>query len=176
MSPYEIIAQTIGIVGMCFQIASFQFKDVKKLYISQILAATLSIIHYLMLGGYSGMAMNMVGLSRCLCLSAKNKKFQSKIALAAILTFDAALAFLTVPADGLIGLFPVCAQFIGTCSLWTRNNLVIHLIQCFLLSPAWEIYSIAVGSISGCLTEIFTVISIVIYFWTEHKNKKESSV
>ena len=161
---------------MVAQTLSFAFKDVKKLYISQCLAAGLTVIHYLMIGGYSGMAMNMVGFVRCLCLGSPKPIFRGKMALISILLFNAILGCFTVPNEGWIGLLPILAQLIGTCSLWTRNNRTIHLIQLFLLSPAWATYAVIVGSLSGLLNEIITVCVILYYFIRFHggHHKKEA--
>lgn len=167
-----IVAQGIGIVGMALQIGSFQCKTVKKLYLAQGIAATLTAVHYLMIGALSGMAMNLVGLLRCFCLGQKNPKFHSKWVMSGILLFNALLAFLTLPEEGAIGLLPIIAQLIGTLSLWTRSNLVIHLVQLLLLSPAWTVYAAISGSFPGVQNEIFTVISIIVYFITAHRGKQ----
>ena len=168
LSPFLLIAQAIGILGMLAQTGSFAFKDVKKLYVSQCLAAGLTIIHYLMIGGYSGMAMNMVGFVRCLCLGSKKPLATGRLALIGILAFNAILGCFTLPSEGLIGLLPIIAQLIGTCSLWTRNNRTIHLIQLLLLSPAWATYAVVAGSLSGLLNEILTVLTILYYFVRYH--------
>jgi hypothetical protein len=170
LSPIELIAQIIGIVYMAIHIGSFQFKDVKKFYIAQVTVALLTMLHYLLLGGYSGMAMQIVGLARCLCLQSENRKLHSKWVMGAILLFNAVLGIVTFSAP--LDLLPTVAQTIGTVALWSENATVIHLVQLLILSPAFGSYGALVGSLSGVLTEVFSVCSILIYFGRELAKKR----
>lgn len=93
-----IIGQEFGIVAIILGFISFQLKTQGQLLIAQTSVATVFCLHYALIGGWTGMAMNMVGIIRCVAFYFRNKKgskgrflpmlFAVIMAVAGILTWE----------------------------------------------------------------------------------------
>ena len=59
-----IIGQVLGIVAPVLGLLSYQMKKQKNLLLLQLLNSIIFCLHYLMIGAISGMALNLVGLTR----------------------------------------------------------------------------------------------------------------
>ena len=58
------IGQGIGIIGLLFAVISFQKNSSKGILLFQILASTAFILHFLLIGAYTGSALNFIGVVR----------------------------------------------------------------------------------------------------------------
>lgn len=56
----EIIGQSLGILAAVFGFLSYQMKSQKGILLFQTLTSISMTVHYLMIGAYSGMALNLV--------------------------------------------------------------------------------------------------------------------
>lgn len=74
MDPIFIIGQIFGVIAIALGFLSYQMKTQEKLILMQALTGFVFIIHYLMIGAVTGMAMNIVGLVRCIVYYFRNKK------------------------------------------------------------------------------------------------------
>ena len=64
MTTAEIIGQILGGVAVVLGFFAFQMRDARKVLLVQMAAIIVFCAHYYLLGAYSGLALNAVGLFR----------------------------------------------------------------------------------------------------------------
>ncbi|MGN0989518.1 MAG: YgjV family protein [Eubacteriales bacterium] len=160
MTPYEIVAQGIGIVALTMVICSFQQNDRKKLMVFQIFATTLYSVHFVMLGAMSGAAMNMLCAVRAVVFYDRSKKWvQSPVCPIIFSVLSVVLGVVTWA--GPMTLLPTVATVLTSLSFWAKTPKSIRLFT-LPASPMWLVYNILNRSYSGVLTECFVMTSIIV--------------
>ena len=168
-----IIAQIIGLVASLIAISSYQFKQVKTLFLFQLVSAILFTTHFAMLGAYCGAVQNFLAMLRGVVLVDKKGKLAERkwifIALIALFVISGIVFY-----DGVFSILPIIAMIVSTVFMWTRDNKKLRIAQMFVVSPCWLTYNIHVFSISGIITECFAILSVIvslIRFSLEKKKK-----
>ncbi len=140
--------------------ASYQFKDKKKILISLILANVLMSINFLFLGGITNAVLNAVCAVRCLVYYNRDKKFFSHKAIPPLFSVIIAAAG-ALSWQNYFSLLVIVAL--------TANNLVLAycspqtlrkslLITC----PMMLAYAIIFFSIGGIINEVLAITSAVV--------------
>lgn len=180
------LTQGIGLVAMALLIASFQFSNLKWFFIFQFAGCTLFCVQYVMLGTWGGFFMEALSALRSLILMFGEKTYKKPIFYALMSAFiltaavtiacDLITANLAgTPADWKTWMtIVVCiAQCSGTVGSWSKDNKKLRLIQLCIVSPCWIVFNIVVMSMGGLFCELYTIISILVYFIrTRHASKK----
>ncbi len=154
------VAQAVGFAGIVVSIISFQFKDHKKLMILRAANELLLGIQYLLLGAYTGMAMNFIGVIRDVVFADMVKKGKSTIKARALFSGIFAISGLFT-YDGFKTIFSSGAKVISTCLYGSSNTSVVRFGVLFT-NLSWLVYDFAVESYAGCLSDIVTIISVVV--------------
>ena len=71
----KIAATIIGIIGVVLYISSYQFKRRKTIVAMYTVANLMYVIQYLMLGAYTGVAMDFLALISSVIAKKKDKPF-----------------------------------------------------------------------------------------------------
>lgn len=157
----EIIAQIIGIIAAVILWSAFQCKNTKRLFFLQLISATLFSLHFLFLGAYTGMLLNLVEVLRSFLLYKGEKRWASHPAAMLIIMLMFIVSGI-ITWDGWISILPTVSMVLGTLFMWSRNGKILRYAQLFFISPCWLIYNIAMGSIAGVLTESVNIISVIV--------------
>ena len=152
----NLIAQAIGIAGIVLCILCYHGRNRKEVLGIKLAADVMWMIHYLMIGAHSAMAVNIVcGIREMVYLLDGNKKrriFWLSVFMAANW---AAAAFTWTDAAGLL---PALAMTIATYSFWQKNiNMTRGLA--LAVAAAMMTYDVFVGSYAGLANEALTVLS-----------------
>lgn len=157
---YDIMFHGVAILGILASILSFQCKKHKPLVMLRSANELLFGIQYYMLGAYTGMTMNIIGVVRNTIFAKmvqKNKDtvkmrifFSALFVIFACATWSGAKSIL-------IGFAKVMSTFAYGSS---RTSVVRALI--LVTSTAWLVYNLMVGSYEGCINEFLTLCSIVV--------------
>lgn len=170
MDTIEIIAQSVGILGMIANFLSFQQKAQRKVVAFQFFSALLFGINYLMLKAYMGALLNIIGVIRAIVFINREKLKADHIGWLVffILAFSSTypLVFTVfkkepTPINLIIELLPVIAMILATISYRYTKAKDIRRFGVFS-SPMWLIYNIFCFSIGAIISEILNLISIVI--------------
>ncbi len=168
-----ILIQLIGFCAMAFGILSFQAKRRNTILLMQMTASILWAVQYLLLGAYTGVALNLVSIFRNLFFTKKGKSrlVDSRLFPIAVMTvfFIAGIA----TYDGAISLFPTAAMMISTIALYITEERSIRLLS-LLVSPLWLIYNIKTGALAGAICETITLISIIVALIRYRKVKSQN--
>ncbi len=156
----DTMAQVIGFGGAVLNFASFQQKTRRKILGVQIAAAILFIIHYILLGAYTGAALNAIALSRSTIYFNSDKKWaKSPVWLVLFVVISGAAGLMTW--EGWYSFLPPLAMILTTISYWLKNETKIRLVT-FPSSPCWLGYNIITGSVAGVVTECIVMTSLLI--------------
>ncbi len=157
---YLIAAQAVGIIGLLFAIISFQQNTSKRILLFQSLASFSFSIHFFMLGAYTGMLMNIIGVGRNLFFyKRKGRWANSRLWLYIfIIGYIAAGA---VTYKDIYSIMPTTGMVLSTIALWLKNPKHIRHVM-LPSSPLWFAYNLVNMSVAGMLTEIFASTSLII--------------
>ena len=156
-----VIAQIIGFIAFLFSLVAYHKSKKNKILGNMIISNVLNLIHYLLLGAYSGCITKVLAIIRdnFIILKDKNKKLSSNIYLILFILIYIIASIFTY--NGIISLFPLMAALIYIIFIWNGREITIKKVA-FATYFLWLIYNIFVLSIPGIITNIVSIISTFI--------------
>lgn len=157
---YEILTQVIGFAGMGICISSFACKRSNGIVLLQAVGNALFIVHFLMLGAYSG-CFNIaivVFSNLILLLCMQGKQWASWIGWRWIFSLFSVIVC-TITWRNLYSLLPCISTIVLILTVWTRRATVIRLGKITVVGPGWILYNLYVRSWSGVFSESFGILS-----------------
>lgn len=156
----KIIAQVIGFLGTFIIVIGMQQKKYKHIVLCKIGNELLSSIHYLLLGGYTGMLANLASCVTNGCYYFRIKKGKSTLPLQIVFAaMFVAIGLLSW--HGPISIFVVLAKLISSVALGIKNPRTIRLLN-LISNPCWLVYNLYMGSIAGIITDSLVTASVAI--------------
>lgn len=159
MDLYNIIAQTLGIVGMTINVLSFQARKNSQLFFCQIFGTSFFVANFIMLDSLPAALLNAAALVRVLLLIGGDK-FNTKGWLMFVLLLNVGVVAFTY--NGYLSIMILVAQIAQTVAMWSNNGKWIRYAQLFCASPLWLTHNIIVNSFGGILCEVFVICSAII--------------
>ncbi len=170
MSPELIkiigtVGQILGIVVVGLAILSYQMPTKKSVMTVQICTTSVMSTHYLLIGAYPGMAMNIFGIVRnVIYYKTKSENKYLPIILSAVIGIIGFISW-----DGYHSLLAIAGLVINSYSLskdpqFLRKSILVS-------SPLVLIYDIMVMSVGGILLESLSIVSAVIGIVRFRKDK-----
>ena len=172
----EILIELLGGFGILFAVLAFQCKKHNRVIAFRNLNMLFFAGQYVLLGAYTGMAMNIIGMIRNVIFSEQVKRGKStRISISAFCAIFLVAGIITW--EGPKSILLILAKLISTAAYGNKNLLVVRLLVLFT-SSSWLVYNLFVGSYAGMLCEVLTLLSILIALWRYHvphgqKNKAE---
>ncbi len=157
---FNIIVQGLGGIGILASILSFQFRSHRTTMFFRTLNEVFFGLQYMLLGAYTGAAMNFIGSVRNVLFAELVRKKKST-ALAQCLFSVAFAVFIMLTWGGAQSLLSGIAKIASTILYGNSNTKVIRIGVLFT-SSLWLLYNLYVGSIAGVVCEIITLLSIVV--------------
>ncbi len=170
-----IIGQAIGIIAIIVGIVTYQIKSRRGIMIANIATTVCFALHYMMIGAYVGMALNIVATVRNIVFY--NSDMSKKKSMLYTVIFSVI----------------VCVTGIFTWEAWySALQIVSSVIRNYILSlskpnsirkgimivlPMTLIYNICVLSLGGIISDSCSLVStgISLYRYREKKNKKQEA-
>ena len=157
----KIIAQIIGFVALFISLIAYHRKDKKSIMINLVICNLFKLVHYLLLGAYSGCVTKIIAIIRdgFINIKDKNTKLSNNLFLLFFIMLYVIAAFFTY--DGILSLFPLVAALIYTLFIWNGSELVVKktAFYCYFI---WLVYNIFVFSIPEIIANILGIISTFI--------------
>ena len=116
----QIIAQTIGIVAMVLTILCYQLKKRSRILIMQYTGNALWVVHYFLLGSFTGLIMNALNVLRGIIYSLDKKWAKSIIWIFIFCAASITLGILTFQAW--YSVLPIIGTVIATIALRIRDE------------------------------------------------------
>ena len=160
MELQYLIAQMVGFIAMALIILSFQCKGSRKLFFVQLCGNAVYMVHFVLLGAYSGGAALLVSCLRNLVYSSGRPWAAWRGWPWVIVGCNLLVSVLTW--KDLFSIFPLIVGVTLAVSGWSRNGKTIRLANLFVISPCWLIYDFYSGSLAGALTDSISMISVIV--------------
>ena len=172
----EIVAQIIGFVAMAIFVFSFQQKTRKGILMLQMISEAFWVLHYGMIGAYTGMALNMLGVIRCYVYASRETKKWADKDFIPVIFFLLSIATGVITWGGPASLLPMSAVCITSFVLWSNKPNIIRYFS-YPGCACWLVFNFISGSYAGVLTEMFNLgsITVGIFRFDIRKNKKQPS-
>ena len=160
--PFWLI-QLLGLAGSVIAITALQSGSRKKLLSLQALCCVLWVVHYSLLGAYTGALINSLGLGRAAVCSFNDRGWaKSPLWLGFFLICYAVSPLLTW--DGAYCLLLGGAMMLTTVALWVHDMRLTRLL--FLLnSPLVLLYNLIARSYSCAAIEVVAFLSFAVAVW-----------
>ena len=164
-----ILAQIFGLISVILLASSYQLKSKNALLIAQLIGTLAMTANYLLLGAYSGMALNIVCIIRNIAYFFNNKRQKPFGFVAYLMTFIMIVVGIFA-WQGWLSLVIIIALAINTycMSLSLKKLRISILFTCTMVF----IYDICVFSFLGALNEGLSAISSALALWRLRKAKQ----
>ena len=172
MKTYLYIAsQIFGTCGFIISLIAYHRKTKKKILRNMVLSNILNLIHYLLLGAYSGCITKLLAIFRdCFIIFKKNcNNFLNYFYLIFFIILYIIASIFTF--NGILSILPLLAALIYTIFIWNGNELRLKKIA-FICYFIWLIYNIFVMSISGIVSNVISIVSTLIAIKNEKRRCK----
>ncbi len=167
----NIIAQTAGVIGTTMIFFSFIARKRRNILLCKFTADILWMIHYLLIGAYSGAALNVLALGRETVFYNKEKKWaSSKFWLYFIIALTVGSCLLTW--EGPLSLLPMLGSCCAVVSFWCTKPLHIRLLA-IPAQTLWVIYGLLHGSIPTLVSNTIAMTAIGIGLYRDIKGMKK---
>ena len=160
MTIQDWLIQGIGGVAIIATVIAFQCKKHHWILFWRSVSALIFVVQYYLLGAYTGVAMDLIGVGRNFLFAELVRK--EKKTLPWVLVFTA--VFITAGAltwQGWISLFIIAAKLISNAGYGNKNTLILRRMS-LLTSVFWLIYNLYVFTLAGIACEAFAIVSILI--------------
>lgn len=165
-----IVSQVIGFAAFAISILAYHKNKKEKILGSMVVSNILNLIHYLLLGAYTGFITKIIAIFRdsFIILKDKNKKYNKSIFLYIFIIIYITVSIITY--KNIWSLFPLVAAIIYLIPIWNGNKKMVKqtALFCYFL---WLAYNIFIFSLAGIISNIVSIISTGIAVYGE-KNKK----
>lgn len=158
-----IFIQALGFIGTILVAFGMQQKSYNKVVFFKIANEFASGVHYLLLGGTTGMAVNFAACFTNAVYWYRIKKGKSNTVFQ-ILFGIMFVAISLISWHGWISIFVLLAKLLSSISLGINNTRVIRFFN-LISTPCWLVYNIYMFSIPGMISDsivLFSVISAII--------------
>ena len=165
----EILAQSLGFVGLGLILLSFQFPRQKTVIRVQLYSSLVFAVHYLLLGAVTGALLNVIGICRALIFSNREHSWAQKkwwlplfcVSYCAVYVLMFTIWGMEPSAKNLsLELLPVIGSLATTIG-FRLDNLTMRKLA-LVNGATWVIYAAICGSIGGALTEAVGIVSVLI--------------
>lgn len=168
----NLIAQLLGFIAMGIAIAMYQFKKHRTILILMSLCSLVWSLHFLCLGLYTPVGMNMINVLRGVVYSFRDRKWAQNIIIPAVFIVLCA-GSVVLTWDSMWSILPFIASIFATVANWQKNTRLLKYLS-VPVCVCWFAYNIANGSIAGTLNEAFALLSIAFYLIRTRKEKSEA--
>ena len=156
----QIFIQGIGFVGTALVVLGMQCKSYNKVVFVKIANELIASFQYLLLGGYTGMVMNLTACGTNAIYWARIRKGKSTRIFQIIFgAMFVAIGFASW--HGWVSLFVIFAKLISSIALGINNTKIIRILN-LISTPCWLMYNIFMFSIAGMCSDIFMIVSLII--------------
>ena len=154
------VGQGLGIVAIALGFLSYQMKTREGLVFAQFATAICFVLHYLMFGAYSGMALNIISVIRNYVYFQLGKK--GSVAKVWAVVFSVIMGAIGILSwQNWYSIFVVLGLIINSYCMSFSNPQSIRK-SILVTSPLVLIYDVLVLSVGGAVYESIAIISAVI--------------
>lgn len=156
----KIAASIIGVIGVVLYISSYQFKKRKTIVAMYSVANIMYVIQYLLLGAYTGVAMDFLALISSVIARKRNIPFIQKYHRLIMLGLDACMITVGLLLyQNVFSLFAIAAVIVETTALWNTDESKIRRLT-LVATPCWLTYNIAFSAYGSVVGSVINLVSL----------------
>lgn len=156
----RILSEVAGLLGITANFISFQTKKQSALLWYRTATEMFFAVQYLLLGAYTGLAMNLIGSLRNLVFVREVKRGKSTVPARFVFS-GLFLAFAALTWAGWQSALSGVAKVISTFSYGCSNLMLVRFLA-LVTGGSWFTYNLTVRSYAGCVCEAVTLLSALI--------------
>lgn len=161
----ELAAQIIGLFAVAAYLLSYQQKKRNNIIIWNATSRILYIIQYMMLGAFSGAALDVLGTVSSVAAQNKDKEFIKKHTLATVIGINVLIvAAGLMLTKSIFDIFPIVGVILHTSAFWITNEKIIRRVS-LLGCPFWLVYNLVSGAYGSAIGDALTIVSIGTAMW-----------
>lgn len=166
MTAAFLLAQVFAVIGVVLCIIGPQFKSERHLLMAQIPEGALWAIHFVLMGGFTGAAVNVVNMLRTATSLYLPKKYHTIAVIAAVI---ASIIASHLTWSGWHCALPAFAAiFSGYAAMSAHRASTMRF--CVMMSGCcWIYYDLSIHAYLSAACSIFMVISGVIGLYRKHR-------
>ncbi len=164
-----IFAQIIGLISWGLLVYSYYKKDINEVLLYQVIGGIFEILHYFLLGAFSGLIVVILELIRDYSYY---KTEHDKVIFILSLPVYFFIGYFSY--NYLIDLLPVAASTIDGYALTNKKKIAI--IGSIINNSLWLIYDLYCGSIIGVIAELIFIISNFYVMWSDNSKIKSKKI
>lgn len=128
MNVIYVASQIAGFIAFILSLIAYHQKKKKSIFQTMTIANILDIIHYILLGAYSGCITKVIALIRneIIIVKEQKKKFNNKIILIALFVIYLVAGILTY--KNIYSILPILAAMIYLYFVWNGNELKVKKV------------------------------------------------
>lgn len=153
------LAQILGGIAVLIQVATYQRNVRNHILLGVMTAQILFVVHFVLLGGYTGAAVNVVGASRNLIFAKVKNLTRSNSLLWTFLVIQLGVAALTW--HGPLSVLALMGAWFSTLAFWQDEPRVIRRFIIFM-PLCWLAYNFALHSYVGMASNLFVLASTAV--------------
>ncbi|MBQ8868909.1 MAG: YgjV family protein [Oscillospiraceae bacterium] len=171
----NLAALVVGIIGVALYVLSYQFKKRKTIVAMYSAANVMYVMQYILLGAYTGMAMDSLGFVSSLLARKKHTPFMRKYYKIIVLLLDVLMV-----TSGILlyqnpfSLFAIVAIIVETTALWLDNEKIMRRVAICAV-PFWLTYNIAFGAVGSAIGSAINLVSLSTAIFRYDILKKEKA-
>jgi hypothetical protein len=174
MTFLEIIATVIGGIAAAIYVASYQCKKRKWILFLGALSRVLFILQYILLGAFSGAALDLIAILAALVAGKKDHPTLKKLLVPIIVVIHAAILVTSILLyQSWYDIFVLLAATFCVAALWFTKERIIRAVS-FLSSPCWLVYNLSSKAYFSAVSDSFAILSLLIAIWRYDIRKKKA--
>jgi len=158
----KLLPQLVGLLAVITFLFSYQQKNRNGILLLNAASRVLYIIQYILLGAFSGAALDVLGTVSSILAANKEKPLISKRLKPVLITLNCVILFVGLLFyKNITSIFPIIGVILHTSALWISNEKHIRRLS-FFDSPFWLVYNLASRAYGSAIGDILTMVSISI--------------
>lgn len=167
----QTAATVIGFIAIVASVMIYQQKTRPRLLAAKAISDVFWILHYLLLGAYTGAAVTCVALVRTIVFFKNDSRdTKSKIILGCFLAISIASGILTWKNG--YSIFAMLCSLIAIVNFWIGDPRLSRILM-FPGSACMLVYGVANGSVAALINEVLVMLSSLLGILRHDRKKQE---
>lgn len=176
MKLNEIIAMIVGVIAVTLYFLGYLQKKRQNIILFNVTSRILYILQYILLGAFSGAALDVAGAVSSILAERKNKiSLIKKHTKLFVIIMDIIIVIVGLFLyKSIFDVLPIIGVLLHTTAFWIDDEKAIRRVS-FLGSPFWLVYNFVSGAYPSCIGDILSMVSIAIAMVRYGDFKKKES-
>ncbi len=172
---WDIFVQVLGFLGLSLNIIALQFNKHWKIVLLRTVGSALFVVQYILLGAYTGAAMDGIGLVRnLLFIWLISKKRPTGIYIVVFCLITIGIGVYTW--ESWLSILAIIAKLVSTIGYGIKSPHVIRLLN-IPSNSCWIAYNVIHFSLAGVVDACLGIVSAIIgEIRYKDKNKKTNKI